>query len=438
MIARLPFCIVAALVSNWLLGQVAIDPIWSRLLPSSYHVTRLAFDHGTDRLHIAFQPAPTDLHTHIRAFNSDGTDIPPPYSELTLGTFLPATVTTGYPYTSDEPLRLLAQDDTLYFVDHFEQQVDYLSWYRSGSITLDSATTFSMHTGWDAQVDFHHDPLGDITVSPTVIRNFSKHHWLLGRAIVPTTDRIAADETRIYCGRVPSIAVLDRDQMSMLAPIAVPSGGTSTRTLLMLADEVIHYASVNSNLTLDIGAVDTTGSVIWNILLSLSQPTTLSGITTDALGNFWVACSQSGAFPTGVLYRFSAAGTQTGNYLCGRTIDDIVCSGDQVFLSGWDAVDQAMVYLAAFDTDITTSTPFPGSSGSTVSPNPANEVLYVHGNTTWTEGWVADATGKTVVSIPQAELSSGSISISNLAAGIYRLSVRNGKDAAQLPFMIAR
>ena len=415
-------------------SQTSITPIWTRLISSPTHATRLALDHQSARLHLGFR-APSDPRTHIRAFEMDGSDTPAPNTELVLGTF---EETFGM---DDQLLRLKAMSDTLYYVEHLvRNDIDFNEYmHRAGCITIDSNVVFNLlDHSYGSLSDIHHDHLGELIASPTILRSFSSRHWLSGRATVPTTDRIVADEIRIYCGRMPSIAVLDRDQMSMLAPIAVPSGGTSTRTLLMLADEVIHYASVNSNLTLDIGAVDTTGSVIWNILLSLSQPTTLSGITTDALGNFWVACSQSGAFPTGVLYRFSAAGTQTGNYLCGRTIDDIVCSGDQVFLSGWDAVDQTMVYLAAFDTDITTSTPFPGSSGSTVSPNPANEVLYVHGNTTWTEGWVADATGKTVVSIPQAELSSGSISISNLAAGIYRLSVRNGKDAAQLPFMIAR
>ncbi|MCC6938676.1 MAG: T9SS type A sorting domain-containing protein [Flavobacteriales bacterium] len=341
---------------------------------------------------------------------------------MTLGTFLPVTITTGYPFYRDEPLRLLAQSDTLYFIDHYVGQLDDVSWYRSARITLDSATTFSMHTGGGPQVDVHHDQFGDITVSPTVIRNFSNHHWLMGRAIVPTTDRIAADEMRIYCGRVPNIIALDRSSMTLLSPLVVPSSGSSTRTLLMLTNDVINYASVNSNLTMDIGAVDTAGTVIWSSIVTLPQTTTLTGIVGDALGNVWISGSQSVSPQTGILYRFNAMGAQTGNYTFGRTIDDIVCSGDTVFLSGWDAVDPTMVYLAAFATDMTTAIGSYGQGQLRIYPNPASTELRVDGLSPGTSRLtVTDVTGRFVKEVQGPFNGSMSIPVSDLPNGTYVL-----------------
>ncbi len=435
--SRFQLCIVTMLSANWLLGQAAIYPVWTRLVPSSSHITRLALDQSAERLHLAFQPGPSDPHTHIRAFHLDGTDVPPPHTELTIGLY--SNSITGYPYQSDRPLRLLAQDDSLYFVNHFLQQIDFMSWYRTGLITLDSSVVFSMHTGADAQVDVWHDQFGDISATPTVIRNCSKRHWLLGRAVVPTSDRIAADEMRIYCGRVPSIAVLDRHQMTLLNPITVPSSGTSTRTLLMLNADVIHYASLNSNMTMDVGAVDTTGTVIWSGTLSTTQYTTLSGITLDAFGSMWVAASQGGSSPTGLLYRFNTAGTQTGNYLYGRTIDDIVCSGDHVFLSGWDAVDQGMVYLAAFGTDITTSIEFDGTDRMSISPNPANDLLTIRSIPNGTKRIeLLDATGRTVTQLRAPFGTPFNCSVAELAPGSYFIRAAAQTGDAPLRFNIVR
>ncbi len=432
----LGFC--AALMSNWLSGQVAIEPEWARFVPSSSRITRLALDQNANRLHLAYQPAPTNAHTYIRAFHTDGTDIPPPYSELAIGTFVPATITIGYPANSDQPLRLLALNDTIYFMDHYLDDVDYMSWYRATRISLDSTTTFSMHTGSDPQVDMFHDASGDITVSPTVVRSYSKRHWLLGRAIVPTTDRIAADSLRIYCGRLPSIASLDRNQMTLLSPISVPSSGTSVRTLLELRNSIINYASLNSNLTMDIGAVDTSGAAIWSSTLTVDQYTTLSGIASDGAGSLWVALSTNGSTPMGRLFRFGPLGTLTGNYTYGRTIDDIVSSDDYIFISGWDSVDATMVYLAAFATDLTTGVHNGTPTSLGISPNPANDVLFLHGTNAWTGGWITDATGKNVVTLSQADLSKGTIAINELALGTYRLCLSNSIGSSQYPFVIMR
>lgn len=428
----------AALMSNWLSSQVAIEPTWARFVPSSTRITRLALDQNANRLHLAYQPAPANVHTHIRAFHTDGTDIPPPYSELAIGTFLPATSTTGSPTISDQPLRLLALDDTIYFMDHYLDQVDYMSWYRATRISLDSTTAFSMHTGSDPLVDMIHDASGDITVSPTIVRSYSKRYWLRGRAIVPTTDRIAADSSRIYCGRLPSIAALDRDQMTLLSPISVPSSGISVRTLLELRNSVIHYASLNSNLTMDIGAVDTSGAAIWSSTLTADQYTTLSGIALDGAGNLWMAASTNGSMPMGRLFRFGPLGTLTGNYTYGRTIDDIVSSDDHIFISGWDSVDATMVYLAAFATDLTTGVSNDTPKSLSISPNPANEVLFLHGTTAWAEGWIMDAMGKKVVTLSQADISKRTIAINELAVGTYRLCLRNSSGSSQHPFVIMR
>jgi len=418
--ARFPFCIATACAANWLLGQAAIDPVWTRWVPTSSRISRLALDQSAERLHLAFQPAPTDPHTHIRAFNLDGTDVPPPYTELTIGSM--AIGITGYPYQSDMPLRLLAQEDTLYYVDHFLQQIDYMSWYRSGSITLDSSVVFSMHTGESPQVDIHHDQLGVINASPTLIRTFSNQRWLSGRAIVPITDRIAANQTRIYCGRVPSISVLDRESMSSLSPIGVPSSGTSTHTLLMLAGAVIHYASLNSNLTMDIGAVDITGTVIWNSTLSAAQYTSLSGIVVDGSSNTWVAASRSGTAPVGLLFRFSSTGVLTGNYTYGRSIDDIVCSGYRIFLSGWDATQSTMVYLAAFDTDITTSNHADAATRPRISPNPTSSEMRVEGLPQGTSRVsITDVTGRELDEIRGPFVGTVSISTDDLPNGTYLL-----------------
>ncbi|MBL0126895.1 MAG: T9SS type A sorting domain-containing protein [Flavobacteriales bacterium] len=437
--AGLLICMSVALVADRSIAQVPIDPIWSRIVPSSSHVTKLALDHGTDRLHLAFQPAPTDAHTHIRAFNTDGSDVPPPYTELTLGTLLPATYTTGYPLYSDGPLRLLAQSDTLYSIDHYLDQLDGVSWYRSARIAVDSATTFSMHTGSGPQVDVHHDQFGDITVSPTVIRNFSNHHWLMGRAIVPTTDRIAADESRIYCGRVPNITTMDRSSMTLLSPLVVPSSGSSTRTLIMLTNDVINYASVNSNLTMDIGAVDTTGALLWSAVVNLPGTTSLTGIVGDAHGNVWVSGSQNTSPQSGVVYRFSSSGAQTGNYLFGRTIDDIVCSGDTVFLSGWDAVDPTMVYLAAFATDMTTAIGADGRSQLRIYPNPASTEIRVDGLSPGTSRLIiADVAGRFVKEVMGPFSGSMSIPVTDLPNGTYVLRCSGAGATAIRSFSVLR
>ncbi len=423
---RIALIAAAFVVSGPLLqGQTPIVPIWTQFIPSAAHETRLAMDHQADRLHLALTGSPADPKTHILAFGTDGAAIAPPFDELVLGTVV-------LPFNMiDQPLRLLAENDTIYYVEHLQRfDPDYATNVnRAGSITLDSMPVFNvLVNGWyDDLTDIHHDPFGDLVSSLTVLRSFSMAHVLLGRISIPNTDRVAASEQRIYCGRAPNITTIDRGSLTLLSPIVVPSSGTSTRTLLMLTDDLIHYASVNSNLSLDAGAVDTTGSLIWSSSLSVPQYTTLSGITLDASGRFWVAATQGGTTPMGLLFRFDPFGVLTGDYTFGRSVDDIVCSGDSVFLSGWDATDQTMVYLAAFSTDITTALGSNERGQVRIFPNPAKTGIRVDGLPPGTTRLtITDATGRAVLELNGSFTSSMCISVAEVPNGTYLLRVSGG------------
>lgn len=415
--------------------QVPISPTWIRVVPSSMHETRLALDQQTNHLHLAYG----GTQTHIRAFGTDGTDIPPPFTELVLGTLDPSDEMV------DQPLRLLAANDTLYYVEQLvRQSIDYYDFlYRAGSITVDSSSVFNdmaIHPyPYTVLVDILHDPLGELIASLKVLRSFSKAHWMSSLIGIPDTDRITANEYSVYCGRVPNIANVDRASMTLLSPLVVPSSGTSTRTLLMLTYDVINYASMNSNLTMDIGAVYTTGALIWSSVVNLPQTTTLTGIVGDALGNIWVSGSQSASPQTGILYRFSVAGAQTGYYGFGRTIDDIACSGDRIFLSGWDSIGSENVYLAAFDIGITTIIASLDRTRYSVAPNPAADAVTINGVRVDTERiTIIDATGRMIKELTGPFNIVIDLSVADLEPGSYFFSISAPNGKRTLPFQVVR
>lgn len=417
--------------------QVPITPIWIRTLPSSTHDPRLALDQQAARLHLAFKGDASDPHTHIRAFTTDGTDIPAPYSELVLGTLSPSFSMV------DQPFRLLAASDTLYSVERLQRQnLDYHTIaYRAGSITIDSSSVFNMildgYTNFP--IDIHHDMSGVLIASPTILRSYSTAHWMLARISIPTTDRIAANEQRVYCGRTPELSTIDRQTMTPLAPLVVPSSGTATRTLMTLSGDVLHYASTNDNLTMDVGAVDTTGTLIWSTMIDLPQATALTGVVKDAWGNTWVSGSRTTP-QSGVVLRFAADGSLSGNYTFGRTIQDMVCSGEQLFLCGWDAEQSSDIYLAAFGTDITTGTAdVTSAEPPALFPNPASSTLLISGIAPEVERiQLVDATGRTLRTLNGPFGPKLNLSVAGFAPGAYFVRMDGGTGSSTLSFQVSR
>jgi hypothetical protein len=135
-----------------------------------------------------------------------------------------------------------------------------------------------------------------------------------------------------------------------------------------------------------------------------------------------VAASRSGTAPVGLLFRFSSTGVLTGNYTYGRSIDDIVCSGYRIFLSGWDATQSTMVYLAAFDTDITTSNHADAATRPRISPNPTSSEMRVEGLPQGTSRVsITDVTGRELDEIRGPFVGTVSISTDDLPNGTYLL-----------------
>lgn len=414
-------------------AQVPITPLWSHvdLFGAGFWYpefdalsTRVAFDPGSEKLYRSIMPDGIGSYCAVQVFDVDGNDISPS----------PGITFQGLPGNIDgmwtDILRLSAGNDTLAAVIRFGNSY----WLKVKE--ADGSPVLLLGVGSGQLNEFQQDTAGSLLLTSSELRSYGPTGWPNGTAITPNAGRMAVVGSEVFLGAPPSITRIERGTMTPLTPIAVPSTGTAiTSVCLANTSSAFNYAAVNNNGTMDVGLADSNIGSVWSTTVPIPSGAEPTAYHVDELGNFWIAFVQNGV---GLLYRFYQSGGPFAESSFSRRIDDIASSGNRLFLTGRVEGTTESTYLAAFDIDLITGVPNRPATSLSASPNPANDRFILHGNTTWTEGWITDATGKTVLSITQAELSSGSMAISDLAVGSYRLSVRNAKGTAQLPFVIAR
>lgn len=426
-------------------AQVPITPLWSHVDAfgaGSWYPdpdvlsTCLAFDHSTGKIHRAITQDPASGTYLVQVFDVNGNDLTPAQ---------PITI-QGISGNNDgmvtKVIGISAINDTIAAIvryDVFGTTSGDMNWLKA--LLADGSHILLQGSGEATMMDTYKDQSGSLVLVDDELRSCGATNWPNGNSPISGAERMALFGNIVVLGLPPSITRIDRGTMTPLTPIAVPSTGTAiTSVCLANTGSAFNYAAVNSNGTMDVGLADSNSGSISSTTMQIPSGAEPTAYHVDELGNFWIAFahSTSGWADMGLLYRFYQSGGAYSVSTYSRRIDDIASSGNRLLLTGRVTGTQTSTYLAAFDIDLITGVPNDHATSLSISPNPANDLLYLHGTTTWSEGWITDATGKTVLSISQAELSSGSISIGDLAVGSYRLSVRNAKDIVQHPLIIAR
>lgn len=421
-------------------AQEPLTPLWQHIDPfgagsilccSDVFYTRLSYDPDSDRLYrsvLQFNLAPIGYRTQV--FDTEGNDLTPT-TPIALAELPLADLETTH------IVQLSSVNDTLSAIvryeDYFSTTND-LNWLKV--LGTDGSPYYLVGLGPLPLRAFYRDENGTLILTDSELRRYGPTGWPNGSIAVQNGERMAVMGNDVVLGVPPAFSRIDRSTMTSLDPILVPSTGTATSGICIAnGATTFNYAALSTNGQMDVGLADISTGPIWSTIISLPSGAQPTAYHVDEQGDFWIAVVQNGV---GLLHRFHLTGGPHGVNSFSRRIDGIDSHNGRLFLTGRVTGTTSSTYLAAFDIDVITGVPSERVANLSVSPNPANDLLFLHGSTSSTEGWILDPTGKTVQRMAQGELSSSSIAIGDLAAGSYRLCVRNAKDVVQLPFVIAR
>lgn len=416
-------------------AQSLITPLWEHQYNSSG--TRIAFDGSSDLLYRAATTDPMAGHFDVQVFTIDGADLTPPEALQFHGVYTLAD------YTTNEISRLTADQDTLHavmrYIKEFEPDKN-VSWTISMPVNGSKGTLFG--SGATRMLDAHHDQLGTLVLLDDELRGYGTTGWTTGSVAVAGAQRMAITEHRAFCGAPPSLMVVDRDAMVLLPSIIVPSSGaTAPAALIMNGDSVINYATTNSNNTMDIGALDMDGFLLWSKVITLPGSCRLTSVATDAAGNFWVSVTHSsgGTDHTGYLYGTNTSGAATDLYYFGRSIVDIASSGTRLFLTGGNEFSPISTYVIAFDPGVITSLNEVNKPSAILFPNPVRYIVTLQSVSSDVEQIrVIDAAGRSLKELTGPFSTTVNFSVADLAPGSYFVRIEGRAGSTTLPFQVSR
>lgn len=421
-------------------AQEPLTPLWEHVDPfgagGTYILndvlsTRIAYDHGTDRIYRSvFRYGPY----RIQVFDRDGVDMTPS----------PPVEIQGIPpgdYQITHLVQLAANNDTLAAIVHgdvsFSESND-IHWLKV--LGTDGAPYFLLGNGSTPLNAYHQDAMGTLLHTDDELREYGPTNWPNGSIAVPPSLGMAVLGNDVVLGAPPSITHIDRNDLTTLAPVVVPSSGTPTAAICIAnGSATFNYAAVNSNGIMDVGLADINAGPIWNTTITLPAQALPTAYHVDEQGDLWIAVAMdaTGVATLGLLYRFRyQEGSNVVNSYS-RRIDGIASNGSRLFLTGRVAGSTSNTYLAAFDTDLITNVAGTGSSAWRIHPNPSSTELRVDGLPPGiTRLTITDATGRSVLSLGGPFTDPMRIPVGDLPNGTYVLGWTTGSSVFARAFSV--
>lgn len=354
---------------------------------------------------------------HVQVFDTDGNDLTPTPSLTLHG------IDGEYDGRMNQVIRLTAVNDTIAAIVRHgfiydETSPSLFNWLKV--LGTDGNPYLLLGNGPIAMNDFHRDVQGTLVLTNDELRKYGPANWPDGSIAAPQALGMAVLGNDVVVGAPPSIAHIDRSNLTAFAPIAVPSSGAAGSGICITnGGSTFNYAALNSNGIMDVGLADVNFGSIWSTTIAIPGPAFPTAYHVDAQGDFWIAVAQSG---TGLLYRFHFMSGSYGVNSYSRRIDGIASSSSELFLTGRVAGTSSDTYLAAFETDLITGVASTEASTLRFYPNPASSELSVDGLAPGTTRLtVTDATGRDVLELNGPFTSSMNISVTEVPNGTYLL-----------------
>lgn len=397
--------------------------------------TRISFDNSTGRVYRSIKLFGAEAASYrVQVFDLDGTEITPS----------PPVLLTGIQpgdFQVTQIIHLAAANDTLSAIVRGEvywSETNATNWLKV--LGTDGIPYFLLGTGSTPLNAYHHDALGTLLLTDDALRKYGPTNWPNGSIAVPPSLGMAVLGNDVVLGAPPSITHIDRNDLTTLAPVVVPSSGTSTAAVCLAnGSATFNYAAVNSNGIMDVGLADINAGPIWNTTITLPAQAHPTAYHVDEQGDLWIAVAMNatGVATLGLLYRFRyQEGSNVVNSYS-RRIDGIASNGSRLFLTGRVAGSTSNTYLAAFDTDLITNLAGTGSSAMRIHPNPSSTELRVDGLPPGiTRLTITDATGRSVLSMGAPFTGSMRIPVGDLPNGTYLLGWSTASSVFARPFSV--
>ena len=419
-------------------GQTALTPIWSHVDGSGTRTpTKLALDTASGLLYRALDPDPVNsLLFDVEVFDVDGNDLTP----------TPQFQIEGSPYaygTLVNQLRHLdARHDTLFVVMRlFDDSTQQKKYHWTAIYPLNGDPGRLLGSGSTPTLDARHLPEGSLVLTDQHLRTYGPTGLPKERVPAVGCTRMVVAPDRVICGGPPDLKVLRRSDLAMLPDLIVPASGMALSNRMLQKNGIVHYATLFDDNSIGFGAVDTSGTMIWNKNMPLAgMSPELTAIAMDATGAFWISLNTtSGGIAQGMLIGTDASGTLTDVYTYGQTIDDLACSGSRLFCTGVEDIQAQSTYVAALEPGVITGIAADAGTEVLIIPVPATDRITVSGLPADTRCVdLMDQSGRILRQWNTPPRGSLVLDVGDLANGGYLLELRRSDTSIMKRFQIAR
>lgn len=406
-------------------AQVPLQPVWSVPLPSAWTAPLLAWDPELQRL-LAIH-ATTDHEVFpFEALTADGlphANTVPPEHIAFFGDLL---------YDQRMLVRLISHNDSVVLI--YRSDVPFGGQFSSVRMLDVGGGSRRMKRSQSRVYDAHWDQLGHVVLEESSLRTYTPKLWPRDTILstVPDWARMTVSSDRVFVLRPPDIRVYERDPLSWLSDLPIPSSGTVVGERLERVGGQLYYAVLKSGGELDMGSVDTLGTVQWSRSMTAGAGWSLTGLAVDQNGSAWV--SLAGA--TGRLEGTDSTGTITFSGSWPHPLEDVVSSGDRLFLTGREA-DPGPGFVFCWSPDFTAFVPRTERPELHLAPNPAQHELRVSGLTPGsTELEVVDVAGRRCLPVMRATAATHRVDVGQLAWGHYVLRVTDAHGSRVRAFQV--
>lgn len=268
--------------------------------------------------------------------------------------------------------------------------------------------------------DAEHTPFGWLFAVGDSVRRLDRAGWPAGSAAVPGADNLVVFPDRVVLGTPPDLSALRLPGLEPLPSIPAPAAGVPTTTRLIGSEGHVHYATLSAGPVLHVGAVDTSGVVLWQQTLPLLGDHLLTDLEVDNFGGTWVSLTRRAGFTPveGVLVGIADGGAPVSYLNYGVSIAEVEALGDTLILTG--RMGPSDTYLIAYHAGIITGTSVPAAEALRVYPDPAVDRLWITGSSPQAERVrILDAHGRTVLQQPTGGDVDVEVGVEGLAPGLY-------------------